>query len=92
MLLIFGTMGRERFSVALSNGMIEGPSPRDNDSRVRFPVTHLDLITTGGRSFGNKIIGIRILYSLDGEKIVLNEAVFPPAQVRALLQELNVNQ
>jgi hypothetical protein len=90
MLLVFGTIGRARFSVTLSDGMIEGPSQKDNEKRIRFPVTHLDLTATGERSFWNKVIGIRILYSMDGEKIVLNEAVFPPAQVRALLQELNV--
>jgi hypothetical protein len=90
--LVFGTMGRARFSITLSDGIIEGPSVKDNDQRIRFPVTHLDLIPTRERSFWNKVIGLRILYSVDGEKILLNKAVFPPAQVRALLQELNVTQ
>jgi hypothetical protein len=90
MLLIFGTMGRARFLVTLSEGVIEGPSQKDNDQRIRFPVTRLDLAATGEQSFGNKIIGMRILHSSDGEKIVLNEAVFPPDQVQEFLRQLNV--
>lgn len=83
-------MGRAKFSITLSDGVIEGPSQKDNDKRIRFPITHLDLTATGERSFWNKVIGMRILYSMDGEKIVLNEAVFPPTHVRELLQKLKV--
>lgn len=88
--LLFSFFNIEKYAVLLSNGIITGPSEKDASQRISFAANRLDQIATGDHSFFQKIEGKRILYSLEGEKIVLNEAVFPPAQVQIFLQRLNI--
>lgn len=89
--LLFGLLGdTKEYTITVSDGIIEGPSKKDANQRISFAIDHLDRIATSNRSFFQKINMERILYSIEGEKIVLNETVFSPTQIRGLLQRLNV--
>lgn len=90
--LLFSFFDIKKYAVLLHNDILTGPSKKDVHQRTSFAIDQLDPTATGERGFFEKIVGERVLRSFGDEKILLNEAVFPPAQVRALLQQLNVTK
>jgi hypothetical protein len=86
--IFFGVFDVEKYQITVAEGQIEGPSEKHTDQRVRFPVVQVDR-TRVDRSLFQKIMGQRIIYSCDDEKLLVNEAVFSPEQTRQLLQSLN---
>jgi hypothetical protein len=87
--LLIGLFDVEKYSITLSEGMIEGPSKKDSNQRICFPIARLDRTEMDNRSIFQKIMGQRVLHSVDGEKVLLNEALFSPAQIQVLFQGLN---
>jgi hypothetical protein len=87
--LLIGLFDVEKYSIMLAEGMIEGPSKKNVNTRISFSISQLDRTRVDDRNIFQKIWGERVLYSIDGEKILLNETVFSPDQRQMLFQRLN---
>jgi hypothetical protein len=87
--LLIGLFDVEKFSITISEGVIEGPSRKDSNKRTSFSIDRLDRAKMEDRNIFQRFFGQRILHSFDGEEVLLNEAVFSPAQIQTLFQKLN---
>ncbi len=87
--LLVGLFDVEKYSIVLAEGMIEGPSKKNPSARASFSISQLDRTKMDDRNIFQKVWGERILYSIHGEKILLNETVFSPDQLQILFQSLN---
>jgi hypothetical protein len=79
----------KKYSIVLTEGMIEGPSKKNPEKRICFPISHLDRTQGEDRNVFQMILGQRILHSVNDERILLNETVFSSDQLQTLFQRLN---
>jgi hypothetical protein len=84
--------GRRYLSnIKLEGGILSGPKGVFNPKLVSFSLDNLDNKRLEQRSYVEKILGYRALWSLQGEKIDFHEILYPKQQNKALIETLGLD-
>ena len=79
----------EDYAIVLYDGLVDGPSGVLN-RRIHFSCERLDRTRSRRLTPLNWLFQYRYLWSLDGQKIVLFTFAFPPQELDALLDRLEL--
>ena len=83
----FHTDQRRTYTIDISDVSVSGPSASGRQ-RITIPFNRIDIARTTRQGVFHKLLGLRSIWSVGGERILVNLAFFPKATGQDLLQRI----